>query len=66
MVMELFDLRDMAEQLKANKHNDWAPLEGEGDFRSVESIELLKQADVVVTNPAVFTFPRICATASRV
>jgi hypothetical protein len=46
-----FDLRDMAEQLKANKHNDWAPLEGEGDFRSVESIELLKQADIVVTNP---------------
>ena len=46
-----FDLRDMAEQLKANKHNDWAPLEGEGDFRSTESIELLKQADIVVTNP---------------
>jgi len=26
-------------------------LEGDGDFRSEESIELLKQADVVVTNP---------------
>ena len=25
--------------------------EGDGDFRSVESIELLKQADIVVTNP---------------
>lgn len=46
-----FDLRDIAEQLKANKNNEWAPLEGEGDFRSEESIELLKQADIVVTNP---------------
>jgi hypothetical protein len=26
-------------------------LDGDGDFRSAESIELLKQADVVVTNP---------------
>jgi hypothetical protein len=27
------------------------PLKGDGDFRSVESIELLKRADIVVTNP---------------
>src|SRR3989339_563842 len=46
-----FDLRDIAEQLKANKNNAWTPLRGEGDFRSEESIELLKQADIVVTNP---------------
>lgn len=46
-----FDLRDIAEQLKANKNNEWSPLVGEGDFRSEESIELLKQADIVVTNP---------------
>jgi Adenine-specific methyltransferase EcoRI len=46
-----FDLRDIAEQLKANKNNEWSPLEGEGDFRSEESIELLKRADIVVTNP---------------
>lgn len=26
-------------------------LKGDGDFRSAESIELLKQADIVVTNP---------------
>jgi len=26
-------------------------LKGDGDFRSVESLELLKQADIVVTNP---------------
>lgn len=46
-----FDLHDIAEQLKANKNNEWSPMEGEGDFRSEESIELLKQADIVVTNP---------------
>lgn len=46
-----FDLRDIAEQLKANKNNEWLPLNGEGDFRNEESIELLKQADIVVTNP---------------
>lgn len=27
------------------------PLQGDGDFRSAECIELLKQADIVVTNP---------------
>jgi hypothetical protein len=27
------------------------PLQGDGDFRSAESIELLKEADIVVTNP---------------
>jgi hypothetical protein len=27
------------------------PLQGDGDFRSAESIELLKHADIVVTNP---------------
>jgi len=46
-----FDLKDVAEQLKANKNNEWSPMDGEGDFRSEESIELLKQADIVVTNP---------------
>jgi len=46
-----FDLSDVAEQLKANKNNEWAPLAGDGDFRSAECIELLKQSDIVVTNP---------------
>jgi len=46
-----FDLRDVAEQLKANKNNEWAPIEGDGDFRSEESVELLKQSDIIVTNP---------------
>ncbi len=46
-----YNLQDVAEQLKANKNNEWAPLEGDGDFRSTECIKLLKQSDVVVTNP---------------
>lgn len=30
---------------------DVKPLQGDGDFRSPECVELLKQADIVVTNP---------------
>ncbi|MFA5750995.1 MAG: adenine-specific methyltransferase EcoRI family protein [Candidatus Paceibacterota bacterium] len=46
-----FNLRDIAEKLKVNKHNEWTPLDGDGDFRSGECVELLKQSDIVVTNP---------------
>lgn len=46
-----FTLEDVAKQLRENKNNEWSPLEGDGDFRSEECIELLKQSDIVVTNP---------------
>lgn len=46
-----FNLEDVSQQLKANKNNEWAPLKGDGDFRSDECIVLLKQSDIVVTNP---------------
>lgn len=46
-----FNLKDIAEQLRANKYNEWAPLKENGDFRSEECVELLKQSDIVVTNP---------------
>lgn len=46
-----FNLKDVAKQLKANKHNEWTPLEGDGDFRSGECIELLDRSDIVATNP---------------
>ena len=46
-----FNLKDVALQLKQNKQNEWTPLEGDGDFRSAESISLLKQSDIVITNP---------------
>ena len=52
-----FNLKDVAKQLKANKHNEWTPLEGDGDFRSDECVNLLKQSDIVVTNPP-FSFFR--------
>jgi hypothetical protein len=46
-----FNLTDVAAQLKANKNNEWMPLDEDGDFRSEECVQLLKQADIVVTNP---------------
>ena len=46
-----FNLKDIAEQLRMNKNNEWAPLKEDGDFRSPECIELLKQSDIVITNP---------------
>ena len=44
------DLEDVKSLLKRNKKNS-TPLKGNGDFRSDECIELLKEADIVVTNP---------------
>lgn len=46
-----FNLLDVAMQLKTNKNNEWMPLDEDGDFRSNECINLLKQSDIVVTNP---------------
>ncbi len=42
---------DNIELLLENDKNVVTPLVGDGDFRSDECIELLKQADIVVTNP---------------
>lgn len=44
------DLNDVERLLKRDA-NVAAPLKGNGDFRSEECTELLKKADVVVTNP---------------
>lgn len=44
------DLADVEFLLK-NEKNTLTRLEGDGDFRSAECIELLKQSDIVVTNP---------------
>ncbi len=44
------DLADVEHLLK-NKQNALTLLQGNGDFRSDECVELLKQADIVVTNP---------------
>ena len=43
-------LMDVEELLKSDANTSTA-LKGDGDFRSPESVELLKEADIVVTNP---------------
>lgn len=44
------DLTDV-EILLRSHNNALTTLEGDGDFRSPECIELLKEADILVTNP---------------
>lgn len=44
------NIADVEHLLKHNK-NSAVPLKGSGDFRSKECIEILKEADIVVTNP---------------
>lgn len=44
------DLSDV-EYLIKNKKNTLTLLKGDGDFRSPECVELLKESDIVVTNP---------------
>lgn len=44
------DLADV-EWLCRNKKNTLTRLKGDGDFRSEECLELLREADIVVTNP---------------
>jgi hypothetical protein len=43
------------------KQNEWGILKGDGDFRSSECIELLKQADIVCTNPPFSLFREYAA-----
>ena len=44
------DMFDVAELFKTGE-NELAELNGDGDFRSEECMELLNEADIVVTNP---------------
>ncbi|MDR3301021.1 MAG: adenine-specific methyltransferase EcoRI family protein [Spirochaetaceae bacterium] len=41
----------LVENLLRNRKNALARLQGDGDFRSAECVEMLKEADIVVTNP---------------
>ena len=54
------DLADV-EYLLKNKKNALTLLKGNGDFRSAECIELLKEADIVVTNPPFSLFRKYVA-----
>ena len=54
------NLEDVKRLLKHDK-NTATPLKGNGDFRSEECIELLKEADIVVTNPPFSLFQEYVA-----
>ena len=45
------DLQDIVISLAKNQKNTLTRLKGDGDFRSAECIELLKEADIICTNP---------------
>lgn len=51
VINEVNDNSTDIEYLLRNKKNVLTRLKGDGDFRSEECTELLKQADIVVTNP---------------
>ena len=55
------DMLDVAELFKAGE-NELAELKGDGDFRSEECLELLYEADIVVTNPPFSLFREYVST----
>ena len=57
---QAIDLADV-EYLLKNQRNTLSLLEGDGDFRSQECIELLKESDIVVTNPPFSLFKEYVA-----
>jgi hypothetical protein len=60
-----FNLKDVAQQLKENKNNEWSPLDEDGDFRSEECIQLLKQSDIIITNPPFSLFREFITQLTR-
>ena len=59
------DLTDVQLLLKSSNHNVKAELNGNGSFDSPESIELLKEADIVVTNPPFSLFREFLALLDK-
>ena len=55
------DMLDVAELFKTGE-NELAELKGDGDFRSEECLELLCEADIVVTNPPFSLFREYVST----
>jgi hypothetical protein len=55
-----FGMADVAYLLR-NKKNVLLRLKGDGDFRSPECIELIKQSDVIITNPPFSLFREFVA-----
>ena len=59
------DLTDVKMLLQSSDHNVKAELKGNGSFDSPECIELLKQADIVVTNPPFSLFREYLALLEK-
>ena len=59
------DLTDVKLLLKSSTHNVKAELKQNGSFDSPESIELLKEADIVVTNPPFSLFREFLALLNK-
>jgi hypothetical protein len=57
----LIDMLDVAELFKSGE-NELTQLEGDGDFRSKECLDLMDEADIVVTNPPFSKFREYVAT----
>lgn len=55
------DMFDVAELFRTGA-NELTELEGDGDYRSVECLELLQEADIVVTNPPFSKFREYVGT----
>lgn len=53
------------ERQLTNTNNSLVPMRGNGDFRSAESVEILKTSDVVVTNPPFSLFREYVAQLMR-
>ena len=58
------DLSDVETLLK-NNNNTLSLLKGDGDFRSQECIDILKEADIVVTNPPFSLFREYVAQLEK-
>ena len=58
---KIFTLTDQEEPPRDVNKLQWQYLEGDGDFRSKEVTELLKEADIVVTNPPFSLFREFMA-----
>ena len=59
------DLADVQLLLKSSTHNVKAELKQNGSFDSPESIELLKEADIIVTNPPFSLFREFLALLDK-
>ena len=59
------DLADVQLLLKSSDHNVKAELKQNGSFDSPESIELLKEADIIVTNPPFSLFREFLALLEK-